>query len=131
MKKKLSIALSLVLCAVLFFALGTLALATEAEPAEPVLSGEFTLYSTVYYWGEEVNTIEVDLDAALDASSVAIEDFAVKSVSLDWRGKEQIINYTVNSVAVDGKKLTIGLDLSGTGVNKGAVEATRLIWLAL
>ena len=123
MKKKLSIALSLVLCAVLFFALGT---AVFAADAEPVLSGDFTLYSTVYYWGEEVNTIEVDLDTALDASSVAIEDFEVRSESLNWQGRPQVINYTVNSVAVDGKKLTIGLDLCGTGVNKGAVDAYKV-----
>ncbi|MBE6948340.1 MAG: hypothetical protein E7456_00655 [Ruminococcaceae bacterium] len=97
-----------------------------AQERDPVLNGDFTLYSTSYYWGEEVNTIELDFNSPVDAASVAIEDFEVRSESLNWMGRPQIINYTVNSVEVNGDKVRLNLDLCGTGVNTGAVDAYKV-----
>ena len=58
MKKKLSLALALVLCIALVFALSAFAMADD----EAVLGGNFDIYSKCYGYGEEVYAVVIEAE---------------------------------------------------------------------
>ena len=118
MKKRLSMVLTLVLCAVLVFAFSAIALAEDAE-SEPVvaLGGSFDIYSRCYGYGEEVYAVEIETAAALNAETVTADDFGVSFVSRNFCGNLQTTRRTVDSVKVDGTKLTLNLVMTGNGTN--------------
>ena len=113
--KKLSIALSLVLCAVLLFALGAVALAADGEAPASVLAGEYELYSTNYNYGEEVNGVKLALDVELDPETVSAEDFQVYTMS----GTRKSLR-TITGIEVDGNTVMISVKVNGSAVNINA-----------
>ena len=94
MKKKLSLILTLVMCAVLIFAIGATALAVDEEvPVEEEkveLAGEYILHSTNYIYGEEVDSVEIKLNVELDPETVAKEDFEFYTMSRNRKSQRTI-----------------------------------------
>jgi predicted peptidase len=79
---------------------------TNAE-VDPVLTGEYTIYSSCYNYGEEVHTVVLKTNRALDPETVEAADFSVNI------GRSR----NIDSIKVDGKEITFNLRMRGSATN--------------
>ncbi|MBQ6540368.1 MAG: hypothetical protein IJL71_05015, partial [Oscillospiraceae bacterium] len=86
MKKKLSLALALVLCIALVFALSAVAMADDEEA---VIGGNFDIYSKCYGYGEEVYAVVIEAEKNIEARTATVDDFAVSFLTTNWCGNPQ------------------------------------------
>ena len=114
MKKKLSLALALVLCIALVFALSAVAMADDEEA---VIGGNFDIYSKCYGYGEEVYAVVIEAEKNIEARTATPEDFQVTFVSKNFCGNLQTNTRQVSDVTVVNNKITLNLVMTGNGTN--------------
>ena len=113
MKRRITLALALVLCIALVFALSAFAMADD----EAVLGGNFDIYSKCYGYGEEVYAVVIEAEKNIEARTATVDDFAVSFLTTNWCGNPQTSTRQISDVTVVNNKITLNLVMTGNGTN--------------
>ena len=80
------------------------------------IEGQFDVYTESHPYGEEATTVVIDTGVEMDAATIAPDDFTI-SIQAGMCGYTWTTYRTVDSVEVDGSKITLNLVMTGSGNN--------------
>jgi predicted peptidase len=80
------------------------------------IDGTFDVYTESHPYGEEATTVVIDTGVAMDAETITPDDFTI-SIQAGMCGYTWTTYRTVDSVEVDGSKITLNLVMTGSGNN--------------